>query len=84
MYDLPDDEFAHYQGRVEAVTKADVDRVAREYITPASMAILIVGDRSQIEAPLKTLPFIGAIQQLDTEGNPITPAAAAVKPGSSR
>ena len=27
--DLPDDEFAHYQARVEAVTKADVDRVAR-------------------------------------------------------
>ena len=34
-FDLPDDEFAHYQARVEAVTKADVDRVAREYITPA-------------------------------------------------
>ena len=45
-YDLPDDEFTHYQARVEAVTKADVDRVAREYITPASMSILVVGDRS--------------------------------------
>ena len=44
--DLPDDEFDHYQARIEAVTKADVDRVAREYITPENMTILVVGDRS--------------------------------------
>ena len=74
-YDLPDDEFTHYQERVEAVTKADVDRVAREYITPASMSILVVGDRSQIEGPLKSLPFVPAIQRLDTEGNALAPAA---------
>ena len=72
--DLPDDEFTHYQERVEAVTKADVDRVAREYITPASMSILIVGDRSQIEGPLKSLPFVQAIQRLDTEGNALATA----------
>ena len=60
--DLPDDEFARYQARVEAVTKADVDRVAREYITPEKMAILVVGDRSQIEEPLRSLPFVERIR----------------------
>jgi zinc protease len=75
-YDLPDDEFAHYQERVEAVTRADVDRVAREFITPANMSILIVGDRSQVEGSLKTLPFVDSIQRLDTEGNPLAPSAA--------
>ena len=79
--DLPDDEFAHYQARVEAVTKADVDRVAREYITPETMTILVVGDRSQIEGPLKSLPFVETIQRLDTEGNPL-PAPAA-KPAAA-
>jgi zinc protease len=74
-HDLPDDEFIHYQDRVEAVTRADVDRVAREYITPASMSILIVGDRSQLEGPLKGLPFVPAIQRLDTEGNAVAPPA---------
>ena len=74
-FDLPDDEFAHYQARVEAVTKADVDRVAREYITPASMSILIVGDRSQVEGPIKSLPFVPAIQRLDSEGNTVAPPA---------
>ena len=52
-YDLPDDEFTHYQDRIEAVTKADVDRVAREYITPATMSILVVGDRSMVEGRLR-------------------------------
>jgi zinc protease len=80
--DLPDDEFDHYQARVEAVTRADVDRVAREYITPSSMAILVVGDRSLIEGPLKTLPFVGTIERLDTEGNPLAPPATA-KPAAA-
>ncbi len=81
--DLPDDEFARYQGRVEAVTKADVDRVAREYITPEKMAMLVVGDRSQIEGPLKSLPFVEKIEQLDVEGNPV-PATPRAKPAASK
>ena len=36
------------------------------------MAILVVGDRSQIEGPLKSLPFVETIQRLDTEGNSVT------------
>ena len=61
---MPDDEFERYQPRLEAVTKADVDRVARQYITPDRMVVLIVGDRSQIEAPLKTLPWVKEIRDL--------------------
>jgi zinc protease len=81
--DLPDDEFARYQARVEAVTKADVDRVANEYITPEKMAVLVVGDRSQVEGPLKSLPFVETIQQLDVEGNPVADKPRA-KPAASR
>ena len=81
--DLPDDEFARYQARVEAVTKADVDRVAREYITPEKMAILVVGDRSQIEGPLRSLPFVETFEQLDVEGNAV-PAKPRAKPAASK
>ena len=56
--ELPDDEFERYQPRIEALTKADVDRVARQYITPDRMTVLIVGDRSKIEGPLKSLPWV--------------------------
>ncbi len=67
--ELPDDEFEQYQPRVEAVTKGDVDRVARKYITPDRMTVLIVGDRSKIEASLKGLSWVKTIQHLDPEGN---------------
>jgi zinc protease len=78
-YDLPDDEFAHYQDRVEAVTRDEANKVARVYITPASMSILVVGDRSLIDGPLKSLPFVPSIQRLDNEGNTVAPAPARTK-----
>ena len=78
-YDLPDDEFAHYQDRVEAVTRDEVNKVARVYITPASMSILVVGDRSLIDGPLKSLPFVPSIQRLDNEGNTVAPPPARTK-----
>ncbi len=74
--ELPDDEFDRYQSRVEALTKADVDRVARQYITPETMTVLVVGDRSRVEGPLKSLPFVKAIRRLDAEGNPLPDAPA--------
>ncbi len=74
--ELPDDEFEHYQERLEAVKKADVDRVARQYITPETMTILVVGERAQIEAPLLNLPFAHNIERLDTLGRPLADSAA--------
>jgi zinc protease len=74
--ELPEDEFDRYQARVEALTKADVDRVARQYITPETMTILVVGDRAKVEGPLKSLPFVKEIRRLDAEGNPLPDAPA--------
>jgi zinc protease len=71
MFDLPDDEFVTYPSRVSAVTRADVDRVARQYLHPDRLSILIVGDRAKVEGPLKTLPFVRVVNLLDTEGKPI-------------
>ena len=42
-----------YVQRVYAVTPADVMRIARTYIDPFRMTIVVVGDRSQIEEQLK-------------------------------
>jgi len=55
VYGLPLDYYAGYIDRVKAVTAADVQRVARRYIDPDKFDIVIVGDRSQIEAGLKAL-----------------------------
>jgi zinc protease len=55
VYHLPDDYFANYVKNIEAVTAADVQRVARKYIDPGKMAVVVVGDRQTIEPGIKAL-----------------------------
>ena len=50
---LPDDYYQQYAKRIAAITKDDVLRVAKQYVTVDNLAIVIVGDRSVIEGPLK-------------------------------
>jgi zinc protease len=70
-YDLPDTYFNDYINKVNAVTMADVNRVANKYLTPDKMAILVVGDRRAIELGLTQIPQLGnKINYLDPEGNP--------------
>jgi zinc protease len=71
VYDLPDDYFATYQAKLAAVTRDDVNRVARQYLKPDRMTILVVGDRAKVEGPLRSLPFVKVILALDPDGNPV-------------
>ena len=77
VYNLPDDYFATYSAKVEAVPRGDVNRVAREHLNPDRMTIVVVGDRSKVEGPLKTLPFAKVINVLDPDGIPL-PAPGAL------
>ena len=70
LYNLPDDYFTHYQSRVEAVSRDDVTRVAKKYLDPGHMMILVVGDKAKIESGLKELPYAKVINALDPEGEP--------------
>lgn len=72
VYDLPLDYYNNYVQNVEAVTQADVQRVARQYINPASLAIVIVGDRKGIEPGLKAVNA-GPIVIRDFFGLPVAP-----------
>jgi predicted Zn-dependent peptidase len=71
LYDLPLSYYNSYVQNVEAITQADVQRVARQYINPSSLAIVIVGDRKNIEAGLKAVNA-GPIVLRDFHGQPIT------------
>jgi predicted Zn-dependent peptidase len=55
LYDLPADYFNTYVQRILAVTPADVQRVARKYVTPDRMKIVVVGDKSRVEAGMRKL-----------------------------
>jgi predicted Zn-dependent peptidase len=70
LYDLPADFFSSYVQNIEAVTQADIQRVANQYINPSSLAIVIVGDRKSIEAGLKATN-VGNISIRDISGQPI-------------
>ena len=71
IYDLPDDYFTTYQAKIEAVTPADVARVAKTYIDPEHLTILVVGDRKVIEPKIREIPNLSVVQALDAEGNPV-------------
>ena len=76
LYDLPADYFTHYRTQIDAVSEADVHRVAGKYLNTDEMVILIVGDRVKVEPTIKDLPFAKVINILDTEGNPAPVNAA--------
>ncbi|HYE57933.1 MAG TPA: pitrilysin family protein [Rhodothermales bacterium] len=63
LNDLPDDTFNHFTERILAVTAADVQRVARQYVDPDKVAVIVVGDRSKVEAGIRALN-LGTIQTL--------------------
>jgi predicted Zn-dependent peptidase len=52
MYGLPDDYFNNYIQKVLSVTADDVQRVAKKYLDPEKVAIIIVGDRAVVEKGL--------------------------------
>jgi zinc protease len=70
LEDLPQDYFQNYARSVRGVTKDDLTRVANKYIDPDHLAIVIVGDRKQIEGPLKATG-IAPVVVLDVNGDPV-------------
>jgi zinc protease len=66
IYDLPDDYFNNYVPHILAVTKEDVQRVAKKHVDPEKMAIVIAGDQKQIESGVKALN-LGLIRDLTVD-----------------
>lgn len=52
LHRLPEDIWARYTGMIEAVTPADLHRVARRLLHPERAAIVAVGDAGVIEGAL--------------------------------
>jgi predicted Zn-dependent peptidase len=67
---LPQDFYQTLAGKVDAVTRDDLVRVARKYIDLDHLDIVIVGDRATVEKPLE-VTHLAPIVHLDVEGNPI-------------
>jgi zinc protease len=74
-YGIPLDFFGTAVQRYDAVTQADVQRVARQYVDPDRLTVVIVGDRKAIEPGLRALkPGEIEIREIrDVLGAPPTP-----------
>src|SRR4051812_27447111 len=53
VYKLPDDYFSKYVQNIQAITAADVQRVAQKYIKPDHLAVVVVGDLKTIEPQIR-------------------------------
>ncbi len=53
IYGLNEATFSEYVGKIQAITTADAARAAKQYIQPDKFAVIVVGDLSKIEAPIR-------------------------------
>ena len=70
LYGLPLDYFNTYSQRIAAVTQADLQRVAQQYVRPEQFNIVIVGDLKTIEPGIRALRM-GKVELRDLNGRPI-------------
>ena len=67
LYGLSEDYFDRYRENIAGVTKDDVERVAKKYLDPDRVLIVIVGNAAQIREPLGGLGM--PMHELDIDGN---------------
>lgn len=77
FYGFPPDFLEQFRAGIEKVTAPDVDRVARKYIHPEKMAVLVVGNANDFDRQLSTF---GKVTTIDIS---IPPPKKAGKPGSN-
>jgi zinc protease len=68
VFGLPDNYVTEYTRKIAAVTKDDVRRVARKYLDPNRLTIVVVGDKKTLAEPLGKL---APVEVRDLEGEPI-------------
>jgi zinc protease len=87
FYELPLDEISTFRERVQAITPDDIQRVARQYIRPDRLSIVLVGNAKGFVSQLRSVGFsefeIIPIEQLDLMSATLRkePRRASVNPG---
>ena len=57
IYNLPESFFSDYVPKIQAVTAADLSRAAAKYLQSNKFVVVVVGDLSKIEAPIRAANF---------------------------
>jgi zinc protease len=75
-YGLPNDYYATYLEKLNAVTADDVMAMSQKYITPERANIIFVGNKDEVADKLKVFAKNGKVDFFDTDGNEIKPSLA--------
>lgn len=67
LFGLPESYFDEYRDRIASVTRDDIERVARKYVDPERVIIVIVGNAAVIRDPIGALGM--PVHELDIDGN---------------
>lgn len=71
VYDRPLDYYAKLPAKYQAITEADIARVAKQYLHPDQLVIVAAGDSAKIEPALKDAG-LGPVEERDISGNLVT------------
>jgi predicted Zn-dependent peptidase len=66
IFHLPDDYFSKYVQNIQAVSAAEVQRVAQKYVAPGKFAVVVVGDLKAIDPGIKALN-LGAVKVMSVD-----------------
>ncbi|HEX4457131.1 MAG TPA: pitrilysin family protein [Polyangia bacterium] len=67
-HDLPLDTWSRVPAELEKLDVPSLGQAAMRLFHPEQLVILVVGDRKAIDAPLRKLPFVKAIEYRDVQG----------------
>ena len=76
VYGLPDNYLAEYTRKIAAVGKDDVRRVARRYLDPTKLTIIVVGDQKSLR---DALAKIAPVELRDLDANVVPSGEPAAK-----
>ena len=77
FYGFPANYYQEYPANIRKVTAEDVSRVAREYVHPNQLAVLVVGNEKDFDKPLSTLGTVTPVDITIPEPGAPKPAAGA-------
>ena len=69
-YNLPADYYSTYLERLEKISVADVQTMAKKYLQPENCIILVVGNKNEVAEKLTRFAGSGKVELYDRYGNP--------------
>ena len=80
-HNLPEDYYATYLEKLNAVTAQDVQQVAAKYLKPENAIIVVAGNRDEVASSLERFSATGEVEFFDAFGRPVVAGEVEVAAG---